>query len=102
MRQFFSRYPNGDNFAAHIVKKFALEPVKAHVRAIDGLLRYVRIKNLFELLIAVSKFRVSWSLREFFDYIIHCDYCRSGPTVAEAFIKEGKAASKAAASGMEY
>ena len=39
MRQFFSRYPNGDNLAAHLVKKFNLEPVKAHVRAIDGLLR---------------------------------------------------------------
>ena len=32
---------------------------------------------------------------------IHYD-SRSGPTVAEAFIKEGKAASKAAASGKEY
>ena len=39
MRQFFSRYPNGDNLAAHLVKKFSLEPIKAHVRAVDGLLR---------------------------------------------------------------
>ena len=41
MRQYFSRYPNGDNLAAHLVKKFDLQTLKAHIRAVDALLRSV-------------------------------------------------------------
>ena len=73
MRQFFSRYPNGDNFAAHIVKKFALEPVKAHVRAIDGLLRYVSIKYLFHIVEVKGTLTVHYIRREFFEYPMIAD-----------------------------
>ena len=67
MRQYFSRYPNGDNLAAHLVKKFDLQPLKAHVRAVDALLRLVGWCKAYPRLkvYRVSVFTFTWLFHRF-------------------------------------